>query len=31
VLYRLPIEMEFMDLDTLSRWFGLHPSRHTSW
>jgi hypothetical protein len=31
VLYRLPIELEFMDLDTFSRWFGMHPSLHTSW
>jgi hypothetical protein len=31
VLYRLPIELESMDLDTFSRWFGLHPSLHTSW
>jgi hypothetical protein len=31
VLYRLPIELESMDLDTFSRWFGLHPSLRTSW
>jgi hypothetical protein len=31
VLYRLPIELEFMDLDTFSRWFGMHPSLGTSW
>jgi hypothetical protein len=31
VLYRLPIELESMDLDTFSRWFRLHPSLLTSW
>jgi hypothetical protein len=31
VLYQLPIELEFMDLDTFSCWFGLHPSLLTSW
>jgi hypothetical protein len=32
VLYRLPVELlEFMDLDTFPRWFGLHPSLLTSW
>jgi hypothetical protein len=31
VLYRLPIELESMDLDTFPCWFGLHPSLHTSW
>jgi hypothetical protein len=31
VLYRLLVELEFMDLDTFPRWFGLHPSLHTSW
>jgi hypothetical protein len=31
VLYRLPIELESMDLDTFSRWFGMHPSLRTSW
>jgi hypothetical protein len=31
VLCRLPVELEFMDLDTFPRWFGLHPSLHTSW
>jgi hypothetical protein len=31
VLYRLPVELEFMDLDTFPHWFGLHPSLHTSW
>jgi hypothetical protein len=31
VLYQLPIELESMDLDTFSRWFGLHPSLLTSW
>jgi hypothetical protein len=25
------IELEFMDLDTFSRWFGMHPSLCTSW
>jgi hypothetical protein len=31
VLYWLPVELEFMDLDTFPRWFGLHPSLLTSW
>jgi hypothetical protein len=31
VLYRLPVELEFMDLDTFPHWFGLHPSLLTSW
>jgi hypothetical protein len=31
VLYRLPVELEFMDLDTFPCWFGLHPSLLTSW
>jgi hypothetical protein len=31
VLYRLPIELESMDLDTFPRWFRLHPSLRTSW
>jgi hypothetical protein len=31
VLYQLPVELEFMDLDTFPRWFGLHPSLLTSW
>jgi hypothetical protein len=31
VLYQLPIELESMDLDTFSCWFGLHPSLLTSW
>jgi hypothetical protein len=31
VLYRLPVELEFMDLDTFPHWFRLHPSLHTSW
>jgi hypothetical protein len=31
VLYWLLIELEFMDLDTFSRWFGMHSSLHTSW
>jgi hypothetical protein len=30
VLYRLPVELEFIDLDTFPRWFRLHPSLHTS-
>jgi hypothetical protein len=28
VLYRLPVELEFMDLDTFPRWFRLRPSLH---
>jgi hypothetical protein len=31
VLYQLPVELEFMDLDTFPRWFRLHPSLRTSW
>jgi hypothetical protein len=31
VLYWLLVELEFMDLDTFPRWFGLHPSLRTSW
>jgi hypothetical protein len=31
VLYRLPVELEFMDLDTFPRWFRLRPSLLTSW
>jgi hypothetical protein len=31
VLYWLPVELEFMDLDTFPHWFGLHPSLCTSW
>jgi hypothetical protein len=31
VLYRLPVELEFMDLDTFPRWFGLRPSLLISW
>jgi hypothetical protein len=31
VLYRLLVELEFMDLGTFPRWFGLHPSLLTSW
>jgi hypothetical protein len=31
VLYWLPVELEFMDLDTFPCWFGLHPSLLTSW
>jgi hypothetical protein len=32
VLYRLPVELEFMDLDTFPHWFGLHSSLcTTSW
>jgi hypothetical protein len=31
VLYRSPIELEFIDLDTFSHWFGMHPSLRTSW
>jgi hypothetical protein len=30
VLYRLPVELEFMDLDTFPHCFGLHPSLCTS-
>jgi hypothetical protein len=31
VLYRLLVELEFMELDTFPRWFRLHPSLLTSW
>jgi hypothetical protein len=31
VLYWLPVELEFMDLDTFPHWFGLCPSLPTSW
>jgi hypothetical protein len=31
VLYWLLIELEFMDLDTFSRSFGMHPNLCTSW
>jgi hypothetical protein len=31
VLYWLPVELEFMDLDTFPHWFGLRPSLLTSW
>jgi hypothetical protein len=31
VLCQLPVELEFMDLDTFPCWFRLHPSLHTSW
>jgi hypothetical protein len=31
VLYQLPVDLEFMDLDTFPHWFGLHPSLLTSW
>jgi hypothetical protein len=30
VLYWLPVELEFMDLDIFPRSFGLRPSLHTS-
>jgi hypothetical protein len=31
VLYRLPVELEFMDLNRFPRWFRLSPSLNTSW
>jgi hypothetical protein len=31
VLYRLPVELEFMDLNTFPHWFRLRPSLRTSW
>jgi hypothetical protein len=31
VLYRLLVELEFMDLGTFPHWFRLHPSLRTSW
>jgi hypothetical protein len=31
VLYWLPVELEFIDLNTFPRWFRLRPSLCTSW